>query len=314
MSAQATSAKKVANYTQAISANVANLVAELARANTQNAAPPPTPNINDEVLQRLESITSDLARIHSDLDLLKRRGDPAREEVRPDLVDLLELESEDLFHFHTETAEEHNELARRYNSELRFHGDFIAPLHNARNKPVFGFPTTLGELANFYQSKALEFVCSAFGLADDLHALHSFCGVQRELMSSICLYQITGNQQATFRVKCRRKRERDIEAAGAPTTSTRLAAERHNVKARSHNAEADCSDYDLMPIHDERNLPVPGFPTDFQSLLRPHRRDILYLLGEYGLDTKREGCLERFEEFVGLRGLNKTEIEAEWFL
>lgn len=83
MSAQATSAKKVASYTQAISANVANLLAELARASSQNAAQQPTINSNDEVLRQLKNITLDIASIRADLDLIKTRMDSEREEARP---------------------------------------------------------------------------------------------------------------------------------------------------------------------------------------------------------------------------------------
>lgn len=72
----------------------------------------------------------------------------------------------------------------------------------------------------------------------------------------------------------------------------------HNVNARRQNKQADSEDYPLVPIHDERNLPVPGFPLDLQELVRPQYRmftralpieklltgtvaEVLYLLKEY---------------------------------
>ncbi|KAH8152759.1 uncharacterized protein LAJ45_02983 [Morchella importuna] len=319
MSAQGTNAKKVASYTQAISANVANLLAELARASTQNAAPQPTTNSNDEVLRQLKNITLDIASIRADLDLIKTRMDSGREEARSgitaetNLVDLMELEDEHSFFLQSSTAEEHNELARRYNSELRHHSEFIAPLHNARNKPVFGFPTTLGDLARL-DFAAENLLCSAFGLANELNAFQKFCGFKKELISSICQYEIPGKDLATHRVMCRRRRVIEIEAAGAPTASTRLAAAFHNNEARRHNAGADCSDYDIMPIHCERNLAVPGFPREWQWFFRPHRRDVLYFLGQYGQDVKPDGCRERAEPTCRLPGseaLAQFELAGE---
>lgn len=225
----------------------------------------------------------------------------------------MELEDKDSFLFQSSTAEEHNERARRYNSELRHHSEFIAPLHNARNKPVFGFPTTLGDLADL-DFATLDLLCSAFGLTNELNAFLEFCGFEIRLISNICLYEITGKQLATHRVMCRRKRATEIEAAGAPTARTRQAAALHNGEARRHNAKADSHDYDIMPIHCERNLAVPGFPTEWEWFFRPYRRDVLYLLGEYGQDVNPEGCRERFEAFVGVPPCRETKAHREWFL
>lgn len=43
----------------------------------------------------------------------------------------------------------------------------------------------------------------------------------------------------------------------------------HNDLARTENRQADCADYVLIPLHDERNIPVAGFPRQYEGLLKP---------------------------------------------
>lgn len=109
----------------------------------------------------------------------------------------------------------------------------------------------------------------------------------------------------------------------------------HNVTARQKNKQADSGDYPLVPIHDERNLPVPGFPGDLQELLRPLYcrftralpivkcltrtvAEVLYLLKEYEQPTEVKGCVFRWKAFVGVETREEEECyyhcQKEWLL
>lgn len=102
----------------------------------------------------------------------------------------------------------------------------------------------------------------------------------------MCQSYSTGEALAEMCMEIKLKRAQQIEAAGPPTAVTRKAAQcvntpfhyigilliaidsAHNRIARAANATS-CET--LLPIHDEHNIPVYGWPRSMVMLAQPYR-------------------------------------------
>ncbi|KAI5839392.1 hypothetical protein DFP73DRAFT_561546 [Morchella snyderi] len=306
------------NSIQTVSTNITNILIELARA-AQTAPPIPPPassiaNNSNEILRQLQGISSEIGQLRSHLTARPQIGQDPSSWSTKTLETLMELQY--CGHWGTfkpATAEEHNQLARRYNSNLRHTYDCVMPLHNRRNKCVFGFPNTLGELVSL-DTTAAELLCGAFDISEPEgeYGFADFCGCDSNEIIGFPCFGPTAGQIASDRMMDHHQRTLDV-AAHIPTADTRRHAENHNRVARKHNSAA--TGYTgIKPLLDERGLVVPGFPTNFEWFSRKPKQDVLWLLGQYGLDTSEEGCMERLKEFVGVEEMIEREGEVEWYL
>lgn len=113
---------------------------------------------------------------------------------------------------------------------------------------------------------------------------------------------------------------------------------KHNTRARQKNRQADSTDYPIMPLHDERNLAVPGFPAEYGHAVKPKHceycvvlgwwmgwwltrgivADVLYFLEQYGQSVKEKGCVFRWQGFIGIPAREEDDCyyhtEREWLL